>query len=212
LGRNSREESLETRKKLLHSALDVMSEMPFSAVTMTEIARRVGLSKGAVYWHFLNKADLVVNMVEHFCNEMIEDLDIDLDPLRPIESLHNFFKQKISKTLTDERLNKIYRVMLYRYGWANEAHEKVRSYFKDCMEKERLLVEKVLSESRDMGVLREDFSPETASYAITSSVQGIFVMKLGGYISYDYESQLDFIIDAFGKSLIKNQTSNDADR
>ena len=48
MARRVRKDALETRKKLLEAALEIMNEKPFSNVSMTEIAGKVGLSKGAI--------------------------------------------------------------------------------------------------------------------------------------------------------------------
>lgn len=55
--RKTKEDSQLTRSRLLESALDVFSEKSFADVTLSEIAERVGMTKGALYWHF-KKVDL----------------------------------------------------------------------------------------------------------------------------------------------------------
>jgi AcrR family transcriptional regulator len=55
LPRKTKEDSQMTRNRLLDAALDVFSEKSFADVTLSEIAERVGMTKGALYWHFKNK-------------------------------------------------------------------------------------------------------------------------------------------------------------
>lgn len=61
--RRTKEAALETRAKILESALDIFSEKNFSNASLTEIAANVGLTKGALYWHFRNKNDLLLRLV-----------------------------------------------------------------------------------------------------------------------------------------------------
>lgn len=50
--RRTKAAALETKAKILESALDIFSEKSFSNASLTEIAANVGLTKGALYWHF----------------------------------------------------------------------------------------------------------------------------------------------------------------
>ena len=91
--RKTKESALETRKKLLESALDEMSEKPFPDVSMNDIAARVGLSKGALYWHFKNKNDLLSNLVEDICDKAGMDCGAELAP-RNFDGLRVFSGKK----------------------------------------------------------------------------------------------------------------------
>lgn len=203
MARRTRKESLETRAKLLESALDIMSRKPFPSVTMTEIAENVNLSKGALYWLFENKKDVVVNVILHFCTLMGHDFNISLDPNDPLESLRVYFRKKVELSINDSRLNKIYKIMLYRYGWPSEVQEQVYTIISKFMEEERQNVENMLAAAQDCGKFRSDFSPKDASYAITSAMYGVFMIKIGNLIKCDFEAQIDFIFSAFEKELSK---------
>ncbi|MGE4445078.1 MAG: TetR family transcriptional regulator, partial [Synergistaceae bacterium] len=52
--RKTKEDSIKTRDLLLEASLDVFSEKSFSDVTLSEIAERVGMTMGALYWQFKN--------------------------------------------------------------------------------------------------------------------------------------------------------------
>ena len=46
---------MRTRMSIMESALDIFSEKNFANASVSEITARIGLSKGAFYWHFKNK-------------------------------------------------------------------------------------------------------------------------------------------------------------
>ena len=58
---------MRTRMSIMESALDIFSEKNFANASVSEITARIGLSKGAFYWHFKNKQDILIKIIEEFC-------------------------------------------------------------------------------------------------------------------------------------------------
>ncbi|WP_433204257.1 TetR family transcriptional regulator [Nocardia sp. CA-107356] len=54
----------DSRARILHTALDLFAERGYHAVSVREIAERVGLTKTAVLYHFPSKSDIVAALVE----------------------------------------------------------------------------------------------------------------------------------------------------
>ena len=52
MARRIKEEAEQTRARILASALDLFSSKGYSRTTLTDVASRLGMTKGAVYWHF----------------------------------------------------------------------------------------------------------------------------------------------------------------
>lgn len=64
MARRTKEEALETRNKLLDSAEDLFQSQGVSRTTLQDIALHAGATRGAVYWHFKDKADLFNAMMD----------------------------------------------------------------------------------------------------------------------------------------------------
>ena len=62
MARKTKEDSEQTRRAILDSAMQVLYEKGYSRTTFDEIAARINLTKGAVYWHFKSKTDLIMNL------------------------------------------------------------------------------------------------------------------------------------------------------
>lgn len=56
--RKTKAEAEKTREQLLEAALDMFLEYGVSKTSMQAIAQHAGVTRGALYWHFKNKADL----------------------------------------------------------------------------------------------------------------------------------------------------------
>ena len=53
-----------TRARLLELATQVFAEEGYAAVSVRDLARRSSLTTGAIYAHFLNKAELLVEAID----------------------------------------------------------------------------------------------------------------------------------------------------
>ena len=62
--RRTKEEALATRHKLLDAAECLFQSQGVSRTSLQDIAVRAGATRGAVYWHFKDKADLFNAMMD----------------------------------------------------------------------------------------------------------------------------------------------------
>ena len=56
--RRTKDAALETRAHILDTAEEVFQKKGVSSTSLDDIARAAGVTRGAIYWHFKNKADL----------------------------------------------------------------------------------------------------------------------------------------------------------
>jgi AcrR family transcriptional regulator len=54
---------LDTRARILDTALELFSEQGFDGTTLKQIADRLGVTKAALYYHFRSKEDLLLALV-----------------------------------------------------------------------------------------------------------------------------------------------------
>ena len=72
LGRRTAEESRETRQALLRAAAAAFAERGLNGAKLDDIARRAGVTKGAVYSHFEDREDLLLKA----CREAVRSLKL----------------------------------------------------------------------------------------------------------------------------------------
>jgi len=59
----------------MKAALDLFLAKGYERATFVDVAARIGLSKGAVYWHFKSKADLLVALTEQMAEKHAKALE-----------------------------------------------------------------------------------------------------------------------------------------
>lgn len=55
-------DALETRRTILQSALNMFSEKGYEKTSLSDIARDAGVTRGAIYWHFEDKGELLYEL------------------------------------------------------------------------------------------------------------------------------------------------------
>ncbi len=98
MARRTKEDALKTREAILDAAIQVFSVRGVSRTTLANIAKKAGVTRGAIYWHFKNKEDLLAALWEQLLlpfepiNRAIENPD-EPDPLGKLQQTHiDFFK------------------------------------------------------------------------------------------------------------------------
>jgi AcrR family transcriptional regulator len=69
--RKQQERSARTKRALVQATIDLMVERGYSQLTVTEVAKRAGVSSGARVHHFTTKNDLILAALEHSYQESI---------------------------------------------------------------------------------------------------------------------------------------------
>lgn len=84
--RTQDERSAETRTKLIDAMIDSICERGFQNATTEKIARRAGVSRGALQHHFRNKADLLLAVLEFICGQFASGVSGVADRDKPLEA------------------------------------------------------------------------------------------------------------------------------
>ena len=56
----------ETKQKILDVSLDLFSQKGFSAVSIRDICKSVGIKESSVYYHFKNKQSIFNELLQRF--------------------------------------------------------------------------------------------------------------------------------------------------
>ena len=86
MARRTKEDAMATRHKLLDSAENLFQAQGVSRTSLQDIARRAGATRGAIYWHFKDKADLFNAMMERVTLPLEACFDASSGPLQHSDS------------------------------------------------------------------------------------------------------------------------------
>jgi TetR/AcrR family acrAB operon transcriptional repressor len=122
MARCTKEEALATRHRLLDAAECMFAEKGVSRTSLHDIAQAAGVSRGAIYWHFKNKADLFNAMMERIRLPMEDALhQIGQDGGQdPLDELRGVVLDAMRKISSDDRTRRVYEVATLKVEYVDE--------------------------------------------------------------------------------------------
>jgi TetR/AcrR family acrAB operon transcriptional repressor len=173
MARRTKEAAEETRHQLLEAAQQVFAEKGVSRSSLHDIAQAAGVTRGAIYWHFKNKADLFNAMMDSVVLPMEQTLrSIGHDPqLDPLLELERAMLQTLSSIESDARTRAIFEVATMKVEYVDELLA-VKQRHVDCY------TDGVQQMQRS---LREAFTRQavTAPASLTVAAQGLQALMVG---------------------------------
>lgn len=138
MARRTKEEAQATRDHLLDTAELVFQQRGVSRTSLNEIAAAAGVSRGAIYWHFQDKADLFNAMMTRVTLPLEEAIGRSSDPAGtdPLGEVRRSFINALHKTVTDPQLRRVFEIATHKVEYTEELsgvrerHLQVRN---DCL-------------------------------------------------------------------------------
>ena len=102
MARKTKEAAATTREELLDAAELCFLEQGVSRSTLDQIASRAGYTKGAVYWHFKNKYEVLEAVMDRIELPLYPDLEkLAADTEWPLQALRIFYKDAFEQLSRD---------------------------------------------------------------------------------------------------------------
>lgn len=123
--RRTKEEAEKTRCAILQAAETLFLEKGVAHTSLEHIARHAGVTRGAVYWHFANKADLfnaMLNQVRLPPEQLTERLR-GCPEDDPLQTLRELCIEAIEGLARDEQKRRIFTILLRRCEFTEELRE-----------------------------------------------------------------------------------------
>ncbi len=122
MARKTKEEALVTRNRIIDAAEQLFHRQGVSRTSLHDIAQAAGVTRGAIYWHFEDKGDVVAAMIERAClpfEELDPDLLDHLDDL-PLERLKRHLVGVLRRISADEGARRIFEIATQKVEYVDE--------------------------------------------------------------------------------------------
>ncbi len=185
--------SFETRKKIFESAQRLFSLRGFERTSLSDIAKYAGLTRGAIYWHFENKEDLLVDLVDYLENEKfdLKRLALAADPseTNPLDVLKKCIYSMVEQDIK-QYFNSALMSMVISIINGSSGEGDLRDKLMKLVEKRRQSVADVLKNCVRQGQLPSNLMIDAA----TEHLSAFFV----GYIHQARIEHVPYISQHFG--------------
>ncbi len=196
--RRTKEEALATRHSLLDAAELLFQAQGVSHTSLNDIARKAGTSRGAIYWHFKDKADLF--------NAMMERATLPLEEAfqnrenggtgTSLATIREGMRDCLQRIATDTRMRRVFEVATHKVEYVDELqavrlrHLTVRNEFLVKIEQGFVLAG---AEQK----LHMRISPATAAQGLHAIVDGLIQNWLLDAQAFDLAQTSRQVIDVY---------------
>ena len=122
MARRTKAEALVTRDRILDAAERVFSRRGASRPSLEDIAAAAGVTRGAIYWHFRNKADLFAAMLARVTLPMEEMVGRSGDDALtdPLGYIRRCMVTVLRKTTDDAQTRRVFEIVCHKCEYVDE--------------------------------------------------------------------------------------------
>ncbi len=121
MARRTKEDALATRAALLDAAECVFQQRGVSRTSLADIAQAAGVTRGALYWHFKDKAALFNAMMDRVTLPLGAELEGLLEQRDdPLQALCQHLDEALYQIVHDEQTRRVLRIAMQKVEHAEE--------------------------------------------------------------------------------------------
>lgn len=174
--RRTKADAEATRHALLDAAEQLFQAHGVSRTTLQDIASAAGTTRGAIYWHFEDKADLFNAMMERATLPLergFPDPDAPIEQLAdPLQALRDGMRHVLQLIATDERLRRVFEVVSLQVEYhtemaaVRERHLRIRAHYLG-------LTQQMMTVAAGRAGLQLPVPPVTAAMGLHALIDGV---------------------------------------
>ncbi len=187
-GENRKEKSKLTRQRIYETADAMLATRGYSEISVNDIIKEAGVSKGAFYFHFASKDELFTSLIDDYVKRLDADYESYLDSF-PNDARAEYvlieLVGKIAETVT-LRVGYDNMLTLYKAQLTNDYDTSmVLSYNRRIYS----MLSSVLARGMTRGEFRADIPPDILAKHMMVAFRGITYEWCARYPDFDYKAQ-----------------------
>lgn len=200
--RRTKEEAQKTRESILDAAVIKFAQKGVAATTLSEIARKAGVTRGAIYWHFASKVDIFDALHQRIYGPLSERLggEIDEDHPDPLGKLEEICASLLGYVNESPRAKDVCTIFWVR---SNYEKEWINLYEKHIGQKlhARELYLRFFKQAKEKGFLHDDARPEILTLSLGCLLKGIIIENLSDPELFDLSKEGEIMLRQFFQGL-----------
>jgi TetR/AcrR family acrAB operon transcriptional repressor len=201
--RRTKEDAAVTREQLLNAALKCFSSKGYTETTLEDVARRASTTRGAIHWHFGNKAELFNALIrERYKHAAVVLQDFSMKGDTPLQILRNILEQWLSYAEDNSDFKMTLELLLLKTEVSPELergiNEKLAGTHSSLKQFSSLIRQGIA-----LGEIRSDVDPDQAAIAALGLINGVVSMWILDQNSFSLKGLAREVIDLFIRG-IKN--------
>ena len=156
--RKTKEDTELTHAALLEAAGQVFFDKGVAQTTLNDIAVAAGMTRGAIYWHFKDKAALLQALFGQAMlpmEAMLAELDV-CSEADPLGALRQMCIQSLTTLAQSQQQQRIFSIMFHKCENIGEAAAVIAENEQACGDECQVRIERILQKAVAMGQLPPD--------------------------------------------------------
>lgn len=197
MAKRRQKKALETRERILDCAIEVFHERGVARPSLTDIAKLAGVSRGAVYGHFENKADLFFALCDRvrLPTEAISDADPVACRADPLGELRESWLFLLQEATNNPEWRQILDIIFHRCELVAESGQIQQRLHQGQQEATQRMTE-LLRRAVALGQLPADLNIDAAVPLLHATLIGVLSSWLFQPEAYDLATQAECYVDA----------------
>jgi TetR/AcrR family acrAB operon transcriptional repressor len=132
MARRTKEEAEKTRARILANALTLFTKKGYERATLNDIAAKMKMTKGAVYWHFESKQALLMaiidEMLEKFRRQIMELLPEGENSFKGLSFpvVSTMMVKHALQTVGDSKMSAFFLLVHEQIRWSSTSMAQIR--------------------------------------------------------------------------------------
>lgn len=195
--RRTEDEAKVTRATLLRAALQLFSTKGYAATSIDDITKAAKVTRGALYHHFTNKADLYNTLLEevsasgaNIVQQAVQEGGIFLEILKRI------FVRQLIFIEENKEARAVMELALFKTG----THSELQAGKKKQIESGKMLIDSIAQAMKtgiQSGELRKDIAPATLARSFIAFQNGVIQLWLMSPTAFSLKENANTFADVF---------------
>lgn len=196
--RRSKEDALATRNSLLDAAERVFLAQGVAGTSLNDIAEAAGTTRGAIYWHFRDKADLFNAMMDR----VVMPLQCAMESAQPsagadpLPCLRKSLREALRQTARDPQTRRVFEVATHKVEYVDSLCA-VRERHRQTRDRSIAHFRQLLLRSASVRGVRLAIPAGTAAQGLHALVDGLIQNWLLEPQAFELEATGTKAIDAY---------------
>ena len=158
-----------SRRQLVEIAIDCFALHGFQGTSIDRIARSAGVTKGALYYHFKDKEDLLLEAVK----DRIGEFEVQVrDAVAASDDTHERLKRVVDACFVTATASNHRRFIITLMVEALDTNPRLSEQFRKVLRRMRGFLADVVADGQRRGIMRSDVSPADAAALIAGTIMG----------------------------------------
>ena len=202
MARRTKQQAEDTRKRIVDAAERVFREKGVAHASLEDVAASAKVTRGAIYWHFRDKAELfeaMMRRVELPAQVMMERAEA-AGAADPLEMLRASAREVLLRAARDAQVRRVFEIAFHKCEYVGDAagiRDRQLENQSDCL----ATIEDGIRACVRQGLLPRGIDPKLSAIGAMAYVSGILYQWILNPESFSLERHAQTLVDTYFNGL-----------